>query len=272
MSEPETTAPATSAAVTDAATGTATDATSNAELAKLLRPNLAERGWHWMRVWWDILHFAAVMLVLALSPSSYHKTNRLRFAEHLYVSTWQVLPWFTILSTLICLVLVRIVVVTAQSYGLSSFALEVVVRVLVLELIPLSAALFVVLRTGLYRCNPEILEPIDYLPQVLGTAFSVLLLAAIASTLTLVLAYLVVYGFSPWGFPSFTHMVGHVFDPAVIVIFCVKSILFSLSVAIIPLASGLQEPDDGSPVAPGTVRLFLILVLIEAGMLAVKYI
>ncbi len=264
MSEPKSTSPASA--------DTPVDAASNAELRSLLRPNLFKRGWHWLRVWWYVLHFAAIMMVLALSPSSYHKTNRLRFAEHVYLSTWQVLPWFTVLSTLISLVLVRIVVVTAQSYGLSSFALEVVVRVLVLELIPLSAALFVVLRTGLYRCNPEILEPIDYLPQVLGTAFSVLLLAAIASTLTLILAYLVVYGFSPWGFPGYTHMVGHVFDPAVIVIFCMKSILFSLSVAIIPLASGLQEPDDGSPVAPGTVRLFLILVLIEAGMLAIKYI
>jgi phospholipid/cholesterol/gamma-HCH transport system permease protein len=267
MSEHKSTLPS-SAKLSD----TPGDAAANAELRTALQPNLFKRGWNWLRVWWYILHFAAIMMVLALSPSSYHKNNRLRFAEHVYISTWQVLPWFTVLSTLICLVLVRIVVVTAQSYGLSSLALEVVVRVLVLELIPLSAALFVVLRTGLYRCDPEILEPIDYLPQVLGTTFSVLLLAAIASTLTLILAYLAVYGFSPWGFPAFTHMVGHVFDPAVMVIFCMKSFLFSLSVAIIPLASGLQEPDDGSPVAPGTVRLFLVLVLIEAGMLAIKYI
>lgn len=247
-------------------------AESTSELARILRPNLAKRGWNWLRIWWDILHFAAVMMVLALSPSSYHASNRRRFAEHIYISTWKVLPWFTVLSTLVSLVLVRIVVVTAQSYGLSSYALEVVVRVLVLELIPLSAALFVVLRTGLYRCNPEILTPVEYLPQVQGTAFSVLLLAAIASTLTLILSYLVVYGFSPWGFPNYTHMVGHVFDPAVILIFCMKSLLFSMAVAIIPLASGLQEPDDGSPVAPGTVRLFLVLVLIEASMLAIKYI
>jgi phospholipid/cholesterol/gamma-HCH transport system permease protein len=251
---------------------TPSEVASNTELARILRPNLAKRGWNWLRIWWDILHFAAVMIVLAFSPSSYHASNRRRFAEHIYLSSWKVLPWFMVLSTLISLVLVRIVVVTAQSYGLSSFALEVVVRVLVLELIPLSAALFVVLRTGLYRCNPEHLPPVEYLPQVQGTAFSVLLLAAIASTLTLILSYLVVYGFSPWGFPAYTHMVGHVFDPAVILIFCMKSLLFSMAVAIIPLASGLQEPDDGSPVAPGTVRLFLVLVLIEAGMLAIKYI
>jgi len=37
-------------------------------------------------------------------------------------------------------------VVTALSYGLSRYALEMVIRVLVLELIPLTAALFVAMR------------------------------------------------------------------------------------------------------------------------------
>ena len=50
------------------------------------------------------------------------------------------------LSTLISLVVIRIVLVTALSYGLSQYALEMVVRVLVLELIPLAAALFAALR------------------------------------------------------------------------------------------------------------------------------
>jgi phospholipid/cholesterol/gamma-HCH transport system permease protein len=59
------------------------------------------------------------------------------------------LAWFGVLSALVSLVLIRIVVVTSQSYGLSRFALEMVVRVLVLELIPLCAAAFVALRTTL---------------------------------------------------------------------------------------------------------------------------
>lgn len=53
------------------------------------------------------------------------------------------------MSTLLSLVLIRVVVVTALSYGLSQYALQMVVRVLVLELIPLSAAMFVALRAGL---------------------------------------------------------------------------------------------------------------------------
>jgi phospholipid/cholesterol/gamma-HCH transport system permease protein len=228
----------------------------------------------WVRTWWHIIHFGAVMLVLALSPSSYRRTIRAQFAEHIYSNTWQVLPWFTVLCALISLVVTRIVVVTAQSYGLSNYALEMVVRVLVLELIPLSAALFVVLNMGFFKSLTinRFDDPIDFLPQVIGSMFSVLTLAAVSSTLTLILSYLVVYGFSPWGFGEYTRMVGRVFDPMVVLIFSIKSVLFSLAVAMIPLASSLQTDVSDTPMPHGTVRLFLVLVLIEAGTLAIKYI
>ena len=99
--------------------------------------------------WWHMIHLGAIALVIALSPSTYSRANRGTTSRYIYTSTWQVLPWFTLLSTLISLVLIRIVVVTSLSYGLSQYALEMVVRVLVLELIPLAAALFVALRSGL---------------------------------------------------------------------------------------------------------------------------
>ena len=67
------------------------------------------------------------------------------------------LLWFIVLSSLISLVIIRIVVVTAVSYGLSQYALEMVVRVLVLELIPLTAVVFAALRCALPNAA-EILE------------------------------------------------------------------------------------------------------------------
>src|SRR5438445_5838603 len=96
-----------------------------------------------------MVHLGAISLVMPFSPSTYNRANRGAAARYIYSSTWQVLPWFTLLSALVSLVLIRIVVVTALSYGLSRYALQMVVRVLVLELIPLSAALFVALRAGL---------------------------------------------------------------------------------------------------------------------------
>jgi len=248
--------------------------------------------------WWGVLHFGAIALVFALSPSTHDRGNRAATARLMYTTTWQVLPWFTVLCALLSLVLIRIVVVTAQSYGLSQFALEMVVRVLVLELIPLSAALFIVLRSGMVSTSPAAavdaqlaLAPFRYIgidvwrlelvPRVISLAFSVITVAAVSCVVALVLAYTVVYGVSPWGFVAYTRMVGRVFDPAVSLGFVLKIALFSLAVAVVPLATALQERQQqhrprsetaGFSVPNGTVRLFAVLVLIEGASLAVKYI
>ena len=98
---------------------------------------------------WRTFSFAAVILSLLLTPASYRGDNRVAIEKQLVAGTGQNVLWFTVLCSLVSLVLIRIVVVTAISYGLSRFALEMVVRVLVLELIPLTAAVFVALRCTL---------------------------------------------------------------------------------------------------------------------------
>ncbi len=243
--------------------------------------------------WWHMIRFGAIVLVLALSPSTYNRTNRAITSQHIYASTWQVLPWFTALAALLSLVLIRIVVVTALSYGLSQYALQMVVRVLVLELIPLSAALFVALRAGLAfsavapgiaaqthsysgaRLSLELLRH-ELVPRALASALSVLTLALLSSVIALVLAYLTVYGLSLWGLPGYTRTVGQVFDPVVTLGFVAKSIFFSLAVAVVPMAARLEAPrqsaTDDDIVQPGAVRLFLVLLLIEAASLVIKYI
>lgn len=232
--------------------------------------------------WWEIIHFGAVALVMVLSPSTYGRGNHAVIARHIYASTWQVLLWFTLLCALISLVLIRIVVVTAASYGLSQYALEMVVRVLVLELIPLAAALFVVLRSAMTTSTGLTAgltaDPLrtDLVPRVIAVAFSVAALAAVSCVVVLMLTYLVVYGLSPWGFVEYTRTIGRVFDPVVSITFIFKTIWFSLVVAVIPTASALQamaEPAAKSnPLPQGTVRLFLVLMLIEGASLAIEYI
>lgn len=238
-----------------------------------------------VKSWWHMIHFGAIVLVMALSPSTYNRVNRATTSQHIYASTWLVLPWFTALSTLLSVVLIRVVVVTASSYGLSQYALEMVVRVLVIELIPLSAAMFVTLRAGLageatlaqqvghslHLSIPRLRR--ELVPRVMADAFSVLALAVISSVIALVLAYITVHGLTLWGLPGFTRSVGHVFDLTVSLGFALKTLLFSLAVAVVPLAA-LLDPTrpPASTVQPGAVRLFLVLLLIEAASLAVKYI
>ena len=247
----------------------------------------------WLASWWQVFHFGALALVLALSPATYDKPTRSVTSKQIYFTAWQILPWYALLSALISMVLIRIVVTTAENYGLSQYALGMVVRVLVLEMIPLAAALFVALRSGT-AINTEValmhirgelaamqsagVDPLrrELVPRVIGSAVSVLALAAVSGAIALVLAYIGVYGFSPWGLAGFTRAVGHVFDLQVTLGLALKTLLFGLAVAVIPITASLEAPrvERMAPVAVlrGMVRLFLVLVLLEGASLAVNYV
>jgi len=234
----------------------------------------------------------ALLLALAATPATLTPVRRARLARQVVQATLPQLPWFTVLAALAGLVLIRIVVVTAQSYGLSQFALEMVVRVLVLELLPLSAALFVALRCTLpmasdlrrLQAKPgqPTQAPIDWLadevlPRALAGVFSVLLLVALSGVLALVMAYLVVHGLSPWGLDSYTRMVGRVFSPVVTLVFVFKTVACALAVGTVPLVS------VGGPVRPvhtgtvtavelvGLVRMTGVLLVVEVASLVGNY-
>jgi phospholipid/cholesterol/gamma-HCH transport system permease protein len=249
-------------------------------------------AWCWWRTWWHIVHLGALIGALAITPASYARTRRPLLARHLAQVTYAALPWFGVVSALMSLVIARIVLVTAASYGLDQYALGMVVRVLVLELIPLAAALFVAVRitvpaagrlAGLRQAGrfdsirqaggDPLRDKIA--PQALAGMFAVVLLAALASVITLVLAYLLVHGFSPWGFERFTRQVGQVFSPAVTLIFGLKTLAFGAVVSVVPLGSALHDPDSpGGPLPlelQGLVRLLVAVLLVEMASLLGNY-
>jgi phospholipid/cholesterol/gamma-HCH transport system permease protein len=246
----------------------------------------SEAAGRWLFSWWRIVHLAAVLLALALSPSSYAPAQRRLLLQRLYQATAPALLWFGVISTLISLVLIRIVLVTALSYGLSQYALEMVVRVLVLELIPLTAALFAALRTTIPQAAEIALlrsqgrwerldDPLrtEVLPRVASGVFCALLLAAVSCVVALVVAYVSVYGVASAGFAAYTHTVGHVFSPAVSLIFGLKILLFGLAVALVPVATVMDAPLHArtSTELRGLVRMFVVIVLIEAASLVGNY-
>lgn len=248
----------------------------------------------YLRSWWYLVYIGAVAVVVAASPRTWRRDSFRATARHIHATTWQVLPWFALASALVSLVVIRIVLVTASSYGLSQFALEMMVRVLVLELIPLCAALFVALRAsmafdasalGLVRSGLSVTAASeatlarlrrDLVPQLIANAVAVLSLAMTTATIVLVLAYLNVYGMSPWGIDDYTRTVGRVFSPMVTIGFVFKTMLFGLAVALVPSAAILELQRYPrrllSSVQPGALRLLFMLFLIEAASLALKYI
>lgn len=245
------------------------------------------------RIWRDTLLFAARAVLTAASPAAYNSATRTVVMKQIYFTAWQILPGFTLFAALLSFVLIQIVVTTAAEFGLSDYALEVSMRLLVLELLPLITALFVALRSSsainteiaLMKINGELeaLENacvdtmrLEFMPRVIGGMISVLALTAVTSVLALVLAYLAVYGWQTWSLSDFSRVMGKVFDNAVLLGILLKSLTFGLAVTVIPVAEGMATPRKlfMAPISVlrGMVRLFFVLMLIEVASLAFKYI
>ena len=242
--------------------------------------------------WGGIVRLAAQLLEMLLSRSTYSGENWRILAGHIVQDTAPMLAGFTVLASLVSLIVIRIVVVTALSYGLTQYALEMVVRVLVLELIPLGAALFAALRctvpnageVAALRANGawaaalhEGQDPLrrEVMPRMASGVFGAVLLAAVSCAVTLVLAYLAVYGPVASGLAAFTRTVGQVFNPAVSLILGLKILFLGVAVALVPMAAVLGDAPlrrrQASAELQGLVRMFMVILLIEAASLVGNY-
>jgi phospholipid/cholesterol/gamma-HCH transport system permease protein len=249
-------------------------------------------GVRWSTSWWQVVQVGALVLVLAMSPSTYERDNRRALAHHIVAGTAPVIAWFAVLSALVSVVLIRIVIVTAASYGLGQYALEMVVRVLVLELIPLTAALFVALRVtvpsgaelsrmhargDLARLQAHGVDPVrhELMPRVVAGIVAVALLAALSCLIALVLAYVSLYGLTLGAFAGFTRVIGQIFNPGVMLILALKTLLFALAASLIPVGALLRGPRPDitrtSAALDSLMRMFLAILLIEIGSLVGSY-
>lgn len=247
----------------------------------------------WLRRGWRFLMTAALLCVLMLSRSSYRGSARAAIASHVWLGTVRHLPAFLALSSLVSVVLIRIVLVTAQSYGLSAFALEAVVRMLVLELIPLFAALFVAIRITLPAGSElrrlqargasdalharQQIDPLarDVLPRTVAGLVALPTLAMLASLIAMILCYLMLYGPTIGAFSGYTRAVGKIFEPAAATIFGLKTLVFSFAVSLVPMASAALErlPDQSNAglALRNLVRTSLLIVLVEMLSLVGNY-
>jgi len=231
----------------------------------------------WLARWRRLAGFAAMIVAAALSPACYDRRNGRALAAVFCLGAWQTLPGYLLASILLGVVLTHIVAVTSASYGLSHLALEAVVRVLLLELTPLAAALFVALRlapaTIQRLARPAGTPPAGLrrlLPDVVGAAAAVLALAVFGGIAALIVAYLVVHGFSPWALAAYARLIGQVFDPATALVFTVKLLLFAAVVGLAPatVAAEAVALDPARRQMRVMARLLALLILIEAALLA----
>jgi len=234
------------------------------------------RSQRWLKHQGRLAGFSALTVVAALSPACYDRRTGSSLASMLCLGAWQMLPGYLLASILISTVLTRIVAVTAASYGLSHLALEAIVRVLVVELIPLAAALFVALRVApvtMQRLGRPAGDPPpahrELIPYAVGSAGAVIVLAVLGGIAALVVAYVVVHGINQWALADYARLIGQVFDPTLATVFVGKLLLFAITVGIAPTTVAL-DAGPADPVARQMrvmARLLLLLILIEAALL-----
>lgn len=248
-----------------------------------------------LNAWVRVFRFATTAIVGVLSPSTYNRATRLIVQKQIYFTAWQILPGFAVFAALFSILIIEIVGTTARKYGLYEYALELIVRILVLEILPLMTALFIALRTGaaintevaLMKIQNELdalqrigIDPmrLELLPRVVGGTISVLALTAVNVVVALWLTHLLIIDFHPWTLTTgdFTRMIGKVLDMPALLLLWAKTLAFGFAVTVIPISEGLSTPQKlfYAPIAVlrGMVRLFFALMLIEAAALAIVYV
>lgn len=238
----------------------------------------------WART--GFLTFAALALTRILSPAAYRGAALEVIRKQIYFTAWQIVPGFALFVALLTVVITVIVGATARDFGLYAHALELVVRLLALELLPLLTALFVGLRTGaamntevaLMQINNELealelvgVDPVEFefMPRIVGGTLAVVALTAVGIVIALALVYLVIEGIQPWSLPpgDFGNVLGKVFGIPALLVLWLKAIAFGLAVTVIPITAGVATPKRLAfapiSVLRGMVRLFVAIMLIE---------
>lgn len=247
----------------------------------------------WFTVSYGIFAFLAKAGLLLADRATWNRATFDVVVKQVYFTAVQILPVFLGYALVISWLIITIILSTARDFGLTAFASEMTIRVLVLELLPFLTALFIALRSGsaintevaLMQVNNELdalahckVPPMqfEFLPRLIGGVISVITLASLAGLLALLLAYLAIYGLSMAGFDPFTQTLAKVFDFKIIAGLIMKCGLFGLAVTLIPVTAGLETPKKlfmvPVSVLRGMMRVFFAIVAVEVVSLALKYI
>ena len=247
----------------------------------------------WFTVGYALFAFLARAALLLLEPSTWNRATFDVVIKQIYFTAVQILPVFLAYVLVISWLIITIILSTARDFGLTEFASEMAIRVLVLELLPFLTALFIALRSGsaintevaLMRVNNELdalahckVPPMqfEFMPRLVGGVVSVVTLAGLAGLLALIVGYLAIYGVNTAGFEPYTRTVSNIINFNIMAGLIAKCALFGLAVTLIPVTAGLETPKKlfmvPVSVLRGMMRVFFAIVTIEVVSLALKYI
>src|SRR4030042_3658448 len=102
----------------------------------------------WFTVAYGVLAFLAQAGLLLLDRTTWNRATFDVVVKQVYFTAVQILHVFLGYALVISWLIIPIILSPARDFGLTAFASEMTIRVLVLELLPFLTALFVALRSG----------------------------------------------------------------------------------------------------------------------------
>lgn len=221
---------------------------------------------------------SGLVLATARACLGLPRPQRRCFLSEYYAAVAPSLALFLVAASLLSLVIIQIVVSSARSYDLDQYSVQLLLRTLVLELIPMLSALWVVVR----YCLPRAMAlagssalALEAVPVVLAGGLAALFYTFLSAVLVLVYSYLVLHGLTPWAFSGFTHQLGKVLSADIVLIFGMKTLFFCFAGPWISVLSALraaaiaEAPRDISFLI--LTRIFLAFLVVEVLALAGVY-
>ena len=105
----------------------------------------------WFTVGYGMFAFLARAGLLLLDRTTWNRATFDVVVKQVYFTAVQILHVFMGYTLVISWLIITIILSTARNFGLTEFASEMTIRVLVLELLPFLTALFIALRSGIVR-------------------------------------------------------------------------------------------------------------------------
>ncbi|RMX08774.1 ABC transporter permease [Corticibacter populi] len=245
----------------------------------------------WWLLWWNNLYLGCAMLVLLAYPSSHRPAVWRLVMRRVYERLHWPLLLFVAIGGLTSTVITQIVAQTLFSYGLLHTTAALLIRTILVELVPIAAALVVAIKLTIplgaelatlrHKRHFEQLAAagadalrVEFLPRLLMGIYAAVMFAVCGSAIVLLTIYLGIYGYTTAGLPVFTHAFGRTMTPLYGAIFAAKAIAFGFVVALIPLTTafydaryGLRSDSELATLA----RLLAILALVEVVSLVANY-
>lgn len=253
--------------------------------------SLGKHLYEWWWLWWNNLYLGSAALVLLCYPSSHHARMWLLVCRQVYARLRWSLLVYVLIAAAVGVVGTQIVRNALFGFGLASLTPTLLLRVLLVELVPLSAALVAAIKltiplgvelAGLRRrrhlqrldeAGVDVMRA-EFLPRLLMGIYAAVMLAAFGSAVALLTIYLGYYGYTGAGIGDFTHFFGRTMTPMFTAIFAAKVLAFGYIAALVPMTVAFVDPRYGlrRDSELGTLaRVLALLMLVEVLSLIANY-